>query len=238
MSSAASWAVGALFGALNTMYSAVSVRSREIATLRAIGFGASAVVLSVLIEAMLLSVIGALIGAGLAWVFFQWQRRQHARQQFYAGRVSSSRWSVARRSRYRWALRDWTRRRAVPGDSAPRAFRLPRRCEPSKGLWSSEGPPCGGPLNYSAARLLLGRRVVLLVVDTAALTILRSLDATLLGGIDATIRRCVRLSAIDMRLAAFEGPGFPIGQLAAFHAVRNSLLLIHVALHIRLHALG
>lgn len=63
-------AVGALFGALNTMYSAVSVRSREIATLRAIGFGASAVVLSVLIEAMLLSVIGALIGAGLAWVFF------------------------------------------------------------------------------------------------------------------------------------------------------------------------
>jgi putative ABC transport system permease protein len=63
-------AVGALFGALNTMYSAVSVRSREIATLRAIGFGASAVVLSVLIEAMLLSVIGALIGAALAWMFF------------------------------------------------------------------------------------------------------------------------------------------------------------------------
>jgi len=63
-------AVGALFGALNTMYSAVSGRAREIATLRAIGFGASAVVLSVLIEAMLLSVIGALIGAGLAWIFF------------------------------------------------------------------------------------------------------------------------------------------------------------------------
>jgi putative ABC transport system permease protein len=63
-------AVGALFGALNTMYSAVSVRSREIATLRAIGFGASAVVLSVLIEAILLSVMGALIGAGLAWLFF------------------------------------------------------------------------------------------------------------------------------------------------------------------------
>jgi len=63
-------AVGALFGALNTMYSAVSVRSREIATLRAIGFSASAVVLSVLIEAMLLSILGSLIGAGLAWVFF------------------------------------------------------------------------------------------------------------------------------------------------------------------------
>jgi putative ABC transport system permease protein len=63
-------AIGALFGALNTMYSAVSVRTREIATLRAIGFGAIAVVLSVLIEAMLLSILGALIGAGLAWVFF------------------------------------------------------------------------------------------------------------------------------------------------------------------------
>jgi putative ABC transport system permease protein len=63
-------AVGALFGALNTMYSTVSVRSLEIATLRAIGFGASAVVLSVLIEAVLLSVIGALLGAALAWIFF------------------------------------------------------------------------------------------------------------------------------------------------------------------------
>jgi putative ABC transport system permease protein len=63
-------AVGALFGALNTMYSAVSVRTREIATLRAIGFGAAGVVISVLIEAMLLSVMGALIGAGLAWLFF------------------------------------------------------------------------------------------------------------------------------------------------------------------------
>jgi putative ABC transport system permease protein len=63
-------AIGALFGALNTMYSAVSARSLEIATLRAIGFGATAVVLSVLIEALLLACIGAIIGAGLAWAFF------------------------------------------------------------------------------------------------------------------------------------------------------------------------
>jgi putative ABC transport system permease protein len=63
-------AVGALFGALNTMYSAVSVRTREIATLRAIGFGAAAVVLSVLIEALLLAMMGALFGAGVAWLFF------------------------------------------------------------------------------------------------------------------------------------------------------------------------
>lgn len=63
-------AIGALFGALNTMYSAVSTRSREIATLRALGFGGSPVVLSVMLEALLLSLIGGAIGAGLAWLFF------------------------------------------------------------------------------------------------------------------------------------------------------------------------
>jgi putative ABC transport system permease protein len=63
-------AVGALFGALNTMYSAVSTRSQEIATLRAIGFGSAPVVISVMLEALLLALIGALIGAALAWIFF------------------------------------------------------------------------------------------------------------------------------------------------------------------------
>lgn len=63
-------AIGAMFGALNTMYSAVSARLREIATLRAIGFGAAAMVMSVLIEALLLALIGGLIGALLAWLFF------------------------------------------------------------------------------------------------------------------------------------------------------------------------
>jgi putative ABC transport system permease protein len=52
--------VGAVFGALNTMYSAVSSRTREIATLRALGFGSSAVILSVLLEALLLAAIGSL----------------------------------------------------------------------------------------------------------------------------------------------------------------------------------
>jgi len=56
-------AIGALFGALNTMYSAVSARTREIATLRAIGFGPAAVVLSVFVEALLLALTGAAIGA-------------------------------------------------------------------------------------------------------------------------------------------------------------------------------
>lgn len=63
-------AVGALFGALNTMYSAVSARTVEIATLRAIGFGATPILVSVFVEALLLSLVGATIGAFLAWLFF------------------------------------------------------------------------------------------------------------------------------------------------------------------------
>src|SRR5688572_9058962 len=62
--------LGAIFAALNTMYSAVSVRTREIATLRAIGFGAGGVVVSVLVEALLLALIGAVVGASVAWVLF------------------------------------------------------------------------------------------------------------------------------------------------------------------------
>ncbi len=63
-------AIGAMFGALNSMYSAVAARGREIATLRAIGFGAAPVLLSVMIEALFLSLLGGVIGAGLAWMFF------------------------------------------------------------------------------------------------------------------------------------------------------------------------
>jgi putative ABC transport system permease protein len=63
-------AIGAMFGALNSMYSAVAARGLEIATLRAIGFGALPVLLSVMIEALLLSLIGGISGASLAWLFF------------------------------------------------------------------------------------------------------------------------------------------------------------------------
>jgi putative ABC transport system permease protein len=63
-------ALGAIFAALNTMYSAVSTRTVEIATLRAIGFGAGAVVVSVIVEALLLALVGALVGALIAWLFF------------------------------------------------------------------------------------------------------------------------------------------------------------------------
>jgi len=63
-------AIGAMFGALNSMYAAVDARTLEIATLRAIGFGALPVLLSVMIEALALSLVGGLLGAALAWWFF------------------------------------------------------------------------------------------------------------------------------------------------------------------------
>jgi putative ABC transport system permease protein len=63
-------AIGAVFGALNSMYTAVSARTGEIATLRAIGFGATGIVISVFVEALLLAITGALAGAALAWLFF------------------------------------------------------------------------------------------------------------------------------------------------------------------------
>ncbi len=59
---AAIMAIGAVFGALNTMYSAVSERGREIATMRAIGFGGPSVVFSFVIEALLIAFVGGLIG--------------------------------------------------------------------------------------------------------------------------------------------------------------------------------
>ena len=61
--------IAALFAALNTLYNAVANRVREIATLRALGFGAFPVVISVLVEAMILGAIGGLIGGLLALLF-------------------------------------------------------------------------------------------------------------------------------------------------------------------------
>jgi putative ABC transport system permease protein len=77
-------AIGAVFGALNTMYSAVAERGREIATMRALGFGAAAVVLSFLIEALLISFVGGAIGCiavlplnGLTTGAMNWQTFSH-----------------------------------------------------------------------------------------------------------------------------------------------------------------
>jgi putative ABC transport system permease protein len=62
--------LGALFGALNSMHSAVVARSVEMATLRAIGFTSSAVMTAILLEALLLALTGAVIGISIAYMFF------------------------------------------------------------------------------------------------------------------------------------------------------------------------
>ena len=62
--------LGAVFAALNTMYSAVSTRTREIATLRALGFGAAPVVVSVLTEALLIGLVGGVLGALISYFAF------------------------------------------------------------------------------------------------------------------------------------------------------------------------
>jgi putative ABC transport system permease protein len=67
---AALMGIGAIFGAVNTMYAAVAARTREIATLRALGFGALPVVASVLVESMLLAFAGGLAGGALAYAAF------------------------------------------------------------------------------------------------------------------------------------------------------------------------
>lgn len=67
---AAMMALGAIFGALNTMYSAVSARTREIATLRALGFGSGPVVLSILLESVLVAIGGGVVGAAAAYFAF------------------------------------------------------------------------------------------------------------------------------------------------------------------------
>jgi putative ABC transport system permease protein len=61
---------GAVFGALNTMFSSVAARSREIATLRALGFGSGPVVISVMVESLLLAALGGGVGAAFAYYMF------------------------------------------------------------------------------------------------------------------------------------------------------------------------
>jgi len=63
-------AIGALFGALNCMFAAVASRAREIATLRAIGFRGTPVVVSVMLETMLLALAGGVLGALIVWLIF------------------------------------------------------------------------------------------------------------------------------------------------------------------------
>lgn len=62
--------LGAVFGALNTMYTAVSSRTREIATLRALGFSSGPVIISVVTESLVLALLGGMLGAVLAYIAF------------------------------------------------------------------------------------------------------------------------------------------------------------------------
>jgi putative ABC transport system permease protein len=63
-------AAGALVGALNTMYAAVSSRAVEIATLRALGFGAAGIVVAILVESLTLAALGAVAGSVISWLIF------------------------------------------------------------------------------------------------------------------------------------------------------------------------
>jgi len=63
-------AVGAIFGALNTMYNAVASRTREIATLRALGFRGGPVAAAVLAESLCIALAGGLIGGAVAYALF------------------------------------------------------------------------------------------------------------------------------------------------------------------------
>lgn len=67
---AALMGIGAVFGAILTMYTAVATRAREIATLRALGFETSSVLISVLAESLILGAIGGLLGGAAAYVGF------------------------------------------------------------------------------------------------------------------------------------------------------------------------
>jgi len=74
--------LGALFGTVKLMYTAVSARTRELATLRAIGYQPLPVALSVLLETMTLALTGALIGAAAAWLLFDGKHTTQARNVF------------------------------------------------------------------------------------------------------------------------------------------------------------
>ena len=79
--------IGALFGSVNIMYGAVNMRTREIATLRAVGYEALPVGISVLLEAILLACVGAALGCGIAWWVFN-GRLNSIGSQIFAHAVS------------------------------------------------------------------------------------------------------------------------------------------------------
>jgi putative ABC transport system permease protein len=75
-------ALGALFGTVKLMYAAVGVRTRELATLRTMGYQPLPVALSVLVETLLLALLGALAGVAAAWLLFNGKHVEQARNVF------------------------------------------------------------------------------------------------------------------------------------------------------------
>ena len=110
-------AIGAIFGAVNTMYSVVDARAREIATLRAIGFSGLPVVVSVLTETLMLAIPGALLGVAIAWLLFNG----------HSGQISSLSFPLAVTSQHAVLAVIWALVIGLLGGLAPsiRAARLP-----------------------------------------------------------------------------------------------------------------
>ena len=120
-------ALGAVFGALNSMYTAVSGRTVEIATLRVLGFGSTPVVVSVFAEALLLALLGGVLGACLAWLLFDGHRHEHERRR----RDAACR-STGRRATYHCAWRTfgpassgWSERAFLPFTQLAHHWRRP-----------------------------------------------------------------------------------------------------------------
>ena len=77
-------AVGAVFGGLNTMYNAVAARTKEIATLRALGFGNGPIVVSIMVESLCLALVGGILGAVVAYFLFNGFRASTLNWQSYS----------------------------------------------------------------------------------------------------------------------------------------------------------
>lgn len=116
-------AIGAMFGALNTMFAAVAARAREIATLRAIGFAGLPVVVAILLETMLLALAGAAIGGGIAWLIFN----GYSASTLAAGAVGQLSFSLQVSPAVLWTGLKWALAIGFIGGLFPavRAARLP-----------------------------------------------------------------------------------------------------------------
>jgi putative ABC transport system permease protein len=116
-------AIGAVFGALNTMFAAVAARAREIATLRAIGFPGLPVVVAVMLETMLLALVGGVIGGLAAWLIFN----GYAASTLAAGTVGQLSFELSVTPALLWAGLKWALAIGFVGGLFPavRAARLP-----------------------------------------------------------------------------------------------------------------